>query len=151
MDAISVLLVDENPAFLRIVTRLLREYYQEQLTVVGTSLSNEGALYLACRLQPQIILMGVGQYSLAGLRLVARLRTALPTTGIVVLGSLDIRAYEQADRDAGADAFVDKVNLNRILPAVIRHIANDAATTHGAHQGVEHAHVSTNGGEGYGC
>lgn len=144
MDAIPVLLIDETPTFLRIATRLLGEYYQEQLRVVGTSLCNDAVLEQALYLQPRIILMGVGQYSLVGLHLVSRLRAALPTTGIVVLGSLPINAYRQAAIDAGADVFVDKVNLNRVLPSVIAGITNATATAHGAHSGVEQAHASIN-------
>jgi DNA-binding NarL/FixJ family response regulator len=121
MSAISVFIIDANPTFLRIAKRLLQELHHEQLTVLGTSAGDNDALQQARELAPRIILLGLGQYSLTGLRLIPRLRADNPYGHIIVLGSLDIRAYQQAAMDAGADAFVAKVALNNeLLPTILR-------------------------------
>jgi DNA-binding NarL/FixJ family response regulator len=122
MEVISVLIVDANPAFLRIATRLLREHYQQHLQVVGTSHGEQDAIQQAQALQPCVVLLGIGQLSLKGLHLIPRLRAASPRVRIIVLGSLDISAYHQAAMEAGADAFVAKVAINSLLLPTIRRV-----------------------------
>lgn len=127
MPAISVLLIDSNPTFLRIAARLLQEHYHNELMLVGISSGNDDAIHKARHLAPQIILVGLSQHSLVCLRLIPHLRTAMPTAGIIVLGSLDIHAYRQAATDAGADAFIAKVAMNNALLPTITTLTGRAA------------------------
>jgi DNA-binding NarL/FixJ family response regulator len=127
MTAISVLLVDANPNFLRIAVRLLQEHYSTDLQVVGSSSSDVDALNQAQVLKPRIMLLGISQDSLAYLRLIPRVREMLPDIGIIVLGALDISAYQQAARQAGADAFVAKVALNTMLLPTLRRVVGTTA------------------------
>lgn len=129
MNAITVFIIDSNPTFLRIATRLLQEFHHEQLIVLGSSTGDTEALQQVQKLSPRIVLLGLGQYSLTGLRLISRLRSGNPYVKIIVLGSLDIRAYQQAAMDAGADAFVAKVALNSDLLPTISRITGDTSAT----------------------
>lgn len=115
----SILLVDTNRDFLRIVKRLIQEYYHEDLTLVGTSFDEDDALSQAQRMRPRIILLGLEQAFLEGLRLIPKLRAQLPEVGIIVLGSHDMIEYRRVALEAGADAFVAKFDLNRdLLPSI---------------------------------
>ncbi len=117
--AIPILLIDANQNFLRILSSLLREYYHQELHVIGTAFNNGDAVHQAQELTPRIILLGLDQHSLSSLQLIHRLRAVMQDVGIIVLGSLDIDSYRQAALAAGADAFVAKVALNsELLPAI---------------------------------
>jgi DNA-binding NarL/FixJ family response regulator len=119
MHTIRVLLVDANPTFLRIATRLLHEYYSNELTIVGTSDNEDQAIQQAQQEQPRAILLGLGQHNLTMLQLIPHLRALLPGVVVIVLGTLDIHAYQQAALAAGADAFVAKVAINQeLLPTI---------------------------------
>lgn len=135
MDAIPVLLVDENPTFLRIATHLLREYHSDELTVVGTSAGYDNALHQANRLKPHVVLVGIDQSNQdgEGIQCIARLRAALPNVCIIVLGTLDMETHRQTALDAGADSFITRSALGRTIMPTIRSITGiHAAQSHGS-------------------
>jgi DNA-binding NarL/FixJ family response regulator len=123
------LLVDANPTFLRIAAQLLRERHSSELHVIGSSSSCTDALKQAHVLRPQLMLLGISQDSLAYLQLIPRVREVLPNIGIIVLGALDISAYQQAARRAGADGFVAKVALNTMLRPTLQRVIGTTATS----------------------
>lgn len=125
MNNQTIFIVDTNPDFLRLVKRLLQDYYSEALTVVGTSLDEGDALAQARRIRPHIILLSLEQHFREGLQLIPRLRIALPHVRIIVLGSHDMPDYRRLALEAGADAFVAKVALNDELLHTIRRIAQE--------------------------
>jgi two-component system NarL family response regulator len=131
MQTISALLVDENPTFLRITTNLLRDYYREELSVVGTSPGYEDALDQVNSLRPEVILLGLDLRNRSGLRLIQRLRAAAPDVAIVVLGPLDMDEHRQEALAAGADAFVAKVSLHADLLPTIRQVMGRALVPRG--------------------
>jgi DNA-binding NarL/FixJ family response regulator len=121
MKTLSVFFIDSNATFLGIATRLLQDYYQHKFTLVGTATSYDEALFQVARVSAELLLLGVGQQSLEGLRIIPDLRAAVPGACIIVLGSLDIAAYRQAALNAGAHAFIAKVALNTdLLPTIER-------------------------------
>lgn len=72
-------------------------------------------------LKPRIILLGLNRQGLVDRQIISQLRSVLPDAKIIALGPLDKAAYRQAALDAGADAFVAKVNLsNDLLPTIQR-------------------------------
>ena len=121
MKPISVLLVDDNPAFLRIVTRFLQEH--DDIVIVGAADGGEEALALAQDLQPDIVLIDLAMPGLSGLETIPRLRAVLPEVGIIALTVLDINSYWQAALAAGASDFVPKARLNTELLPAIRRVA----------------------------
>jgi DNA-binding NarL/FixJ family response regulator len=122
MEPVPVLFVDTNTTFLRIATRLLEDYYSNDVTVVGTACTFREALSKAEALKPRIVLLGVSQYSLQALNLIPPLRSILEGAGIIVLGSLDIEAYRQAALASGADGFIGKIDINRALVPTIQQV-----------------------------
>jgi DNA-binding NarL/FixJ family response regulator len=124
MKPISVLLVDDNPAFLRIVTRFLQEH--DDVITVGAAGGGEEALALAQDLQPDIVVIDLAMPGLSGLETIPRLRAVLPKVGIIALTVLDTNSYLQAALEAGANDFVSKTSLNTdLLPAIRRAAQTD--------------------------
>jgi len=121
MKPISVLLVDDNPSFLRLVTRFLQEH--DDIVVVGTADGGEEALALAQDLQPDIVLIDLAMPGLSGLEAIPRLRAVLPAAGIIALTVLNTNSYLQASLEAGANDFVAKASLNTDLLLAIRRVA----------------------------
>ncbi|NJN65941.1 MAG: response regulator transcription factor [Chloroflexaceae bacterium] len=115
----SVLMVDTNQHFLRIALHLFQEHYHEELTVVGIAPGGKEALEQARKTRPHIVLLDLDQHCLENLQLIALLRDILPDSGIIALGSHDLRDYYRAALAAGANVFVAKTDLNnRLLPAI---------------------------------
>lgn len=121
MRSIPILIVDDNPTFLRIASRFLQMYCGDEVRVVGTANSGEKALEQARSLKPRVVLLDLDMPDTSGLDLIPRLRTALPEVGIIVLTLLDTGVYRQAAHTAGADDFVAKSVLTTdLLPAIYR-------------------------------
>jgi DNA-binding NarL/FixJ family response regulator len=121
MKPISVLIVDDNPAFLRIVTRFLEEH--DDVVVIGAAGGGEEALTLAQDLQPDIVLIDLAMPGLSGLATIPLLRAMLPEVGIIALTVLDISSYRQAALAAGVNDFVPKASLSTDLLPAIRRVA----------------------------
>ncbi len=117
----TVLVIDTNKAFVQIVSRLLEQ--QEGVTIARASSNRTDAVRQARIHQPDIIMLSIGQHSLEGLHLIPHLRSLLPDTAIVVLGSINIETYRQAAFVAGANEFVARVDINRDLLPTIRRLA----------------------------
>jgi DNA-binding NarL/FixJ family response regulator len=119
MKPISVLLVDDNPSFLRIVTRFLEQ--QGDVAVVGAAGGGEEALALAQDLEPDVVLVDLAMPGLSGLATIPLLRIILPKVGIIALTVLDMSSYRQAALAAGVNEFVSKASLSsELLPAIQR-------------------------------
>ena len=117
----SVLLIDDNPAFLRILARFLADAGEGALHVVGTVLGGRDAVAQAATLQPDVVLVDLQMPLRSGLELLPHLRARLPDAILVALSLLDPEQYEEAARAAGADAFVSKMHLEReLLPTLHR-------------------------------
>jgi DNA-binding NarL/FixJ family response regulator len=121
MKPISVLLVDDNPVFLRIAARFLQQH--DDVVVVGVAGGGEEALALAQDLQPELVLMDLAMAGLSGLETIPRLRAVRPEVGIIALTVLDTNSYRQAALAAGANDFVPKASLDTDLLPAIRRVA----------------------------
>jgi DNA-binding NarL/FixJ family response regulator len=121
MKPISVLLVDDNPAFLHISTRFLQKH--DDTVVVGTAGGGEEALALAQDLQPDIVVIDLAMPGLSGLETIPRLRAMLPEVGIIALTVLDTNSYRQAALEAGANDFIPKASLDTDLLPTIQRVA----------------------------
>ncbi len=116
----SVLLVDDNPTFLRIAVRFLSG--QPGLTVVGTAGGGMEALEKAAQLHPDVVLLDMVMPDLPGLAVIPRLRENSSTMIIIALTLLDNEAYRQAALAAGANGFVAKSQMNvELIPTIMEH------------------------------
>jgi two-component system response regulator NreC len=119
MNPISVLLVDNNPRFLRVVKRFLEAH--DDVVVIGIVREGDEILAQALNLRPDIVLIDMSMPSLPGLEVIPRLRTALPEMGIIALALLGTDGYRQAVLEAGVDDFVPKAAMGAdLLPAIRR-------------------------------
>jgi len=135
MDPIHVMLVDDNPTFLRILSDFLRE--EEEVLVVGTAGSGEEALARVQGLQPQVILLDLAMPGMSGLDTIPCLRRVMPDLSIIALTVLDTNGYREAALAAGADEFVAKGNLSADLLPAIRRAARSRRSPEGGTGGVE--------------
>jgi two-component system invasion response regulator UvrY len=124
LATLSVLLVDDNRAFLRILTGFLSEYGEGVLRVVGSVAGGRDAVAQAQRLMPDVILLDLAMPDVSGLALLPRIREALPDAILIALTLLDPNSSREATLTAGADAFVSKMSLERELIPTIRRLAS---------------------------
>jgi len=124
MQPISILLVDDNPVFLRIATHFLQQ--QAEVVIVGVASRGEEALGQIQDLRPQVVLLDLSLPGLSGLEVIPLLRIKLPKVKIIALTLMDADGYRQAALAAGADDFVSKTTLNiHLLPAIRRAVQTD--------------------------
>jgi DNA-binding NarL/FixJ family response regulator len=121
MEPVSVLLVDDNPTFLRVAERFLQGY--EDVTVAGLAVGGKEGLEQACALRPKIVLVDLAMPDLPGLEAIPLLRRLIPRMGIIALTIMDTDDYRQAALAAGADQFVTKVSMSTDLLPAIRALA----------------------------
>jgi DNA-binding NarL/FixJ family response regulator len=118
---ISVLLIDDNPIFLRILARFLEERSQLEVIVVGSADGGEKALAKTPLIKPHVILVDLAMPDIHGLELIPRLRKIAPDAIIIALTLMDPRSYRASAIAAGADDFVSKATLETdLLPAIRR-------------------------------
>jgi DNA-binding NarL/FixJ family response regulator len=107
--SLSLLLIDDNPVFLRHVTRFVER--DDALHVAGRAETVQTGLRTADQLQPDVILLDLSLPDGNGLDAIADLREAAPHARIVVLTMQDATVYRERARAEGADAFVAKRDL----------------------------------------
>jgi DNA-binding NarL/FixJ family response regulator len=121
MEPVRVLLVDDNPTFLRIATRFLEQDRGCPIVVVGTAGGGQEALAQAERLSPHVILLDLMMPGTNGLEIIPRLRAVLPKVGIIALTLLDTSSYRTAALAVKTDLFVAKSAMSTdLLPAIQR-------------------------------
>ncbi len=77
----SVLLVDDDSTFRRVVTQFLQELGDDEAVVVDSAEGGFEGLIKAHSLQPDILLVEVILPDLHGLEVIARLRRVVPAWG----------------------------------------------------------------------
>lgn len=127
---ISVLLVDDNPTFLRIVERYLQQI--PGIEVVGSASSGEEALEAVSVRQPQVVLIDLEMPGVGGLATIPRLRALMPEGRIIALTFHDAVSYRDAALGAGAHAFLSKRAMNLdLIPAIQNVAAQNPASADG--------------------
>jgi DNA-binding NarL/FixJ family response regulator len=122
----TLLLVDDNPTFLRILKSFLDENYPEEMLVVGTASDGNEALVRATEIRPDVVLLDLAMPGLNGLNTIPYLRRLMPEVGIIALTVLSTNGYREAAISAGADDFVPKASLNTDLLPAIRRVKREA-------------------------
>ncbi|MDP3064751.1 MAG: response regulator transcription factor [Chloroflexota bacterium] len=100
---ITVLLVDDQPAFRQLARRLLER--GERFRVVGEAPSAEAALREAQALQPDLVLMDVFMSGMSGIEAAKLFRHTLPNITVVLVSAYD--NLSELASEAGA-AFMSK-------------------------------------------
>jgi DNA-binding NarL/FixJ family response regulator len=121
---LSVLLVDDSRAFLRILAEFLSEFGEGALRVVGSVMGGKDAVAEAQRLTPDVVLLDLAMPDVSGMALLPRLREALPDAILIALTLADPNGAREATLAAGADAFVSKMTLDHDLIPTIQRLAS---------------------------
>jgi two-component system KDP operon response regulator KdpE len=122
-----VLVVDDEPSILRVVTANLRARGYEPLTAA----SGAAALTAIETQQPDCIVLDLGLPDVGGLEVLARLR-AWTTTPVVILTAVDDERRRAMAFDLGADDYVNKPFAMAELVAKVR-----GALRHGRSSGLD--------------
>lgn len=118
-----ILVVDDNPANLR----LLRLLLTAESYAVRTAADGADALAVLREFRPRLILMDLQMPGLDGFELTRRLKSDPATRDIVIVAitAYAMKGDEEKARAAGCDDYVSKPIDTRALPAVIaRHLAS---------------------------
>ena len=82
--------------------------------------SAETAIVVARAFAPDIVTMDVRLPGLGGLEATRAIRASCPGTQVVVVSAYDQPALRSAAREAGADGFIAKDNLEQLRPVFAR-------------------------------
>jgi DNA-binding NarL/FixJ family response regulator len=106
MTVVRVLLVDDQPPFLRAMSAVVEE--TTGFDVVGESSSGEESLLAAAELLPDFVLMDVNLPGIDGLEATRRLRSRQSPPVVLLLSTYDEDAGAHFLADCGAAAYVTK-------------------------------------------
>ena len=118
-----LILVDDNPAFLRTVTDILTPEFE----IVGTASDGETLLRIVSELNPDLVVLDITMPGINGLEAARRLNSLGARAKIVLLTVHDDPDYVLEARGAGVSGYVTKCNLAFELPHVIRRVLAGAA------------------------
>jgi DNA-binding NarL/FixJ family response regulator len=90
-----------------------------RLKVVGTAADGAHALALIAGRHPHLVLMDISMPIMDGLRTAQLIRRRYPATRIILMGLYEGTEIDARCREAGADAFLSKVQFCQNLEAVI--------------------------------
>jgi len=126
-DRISVMLVDDDPSFLRITEKLLKTRYGDKIDVVGTAKSGEECLTLAQLLTPEVVLIDLHMPGIGGLGTIPLLHILFPQTHVIALTSDEGDRPRRLVLAAGGQDLVPKSTLRtNLFPAIQRAMKDDA-------------------------
>jgi two-component system response regulator AlgR len=106
VTVVRVLVVDDQAAYLRAMTSVVRE--TPGFEVVGEASSGEESLVVASALRPDLVLMDVNLPGIDGLEATRRLLGHDRPPVVVLLSTYDQDAGEQFLAESGASAYVTK-------------------------------------------
>lgn len=102
----NVLLVDDHPLMRRGVSQLLS--FEDEFTVVAEASNGADAVTIACRKEPDLILLDLNMKGMSGLDTLKVLREEGVTSTVIVLTVSDNKQDIRALVDAGADGYLLK-------------------------------------------
>lgn len=123
MPPIRVLLVDDNPVFLRAAERLVAS--EDGLEVVGTAHDGREAVAEVERLRPELVLMDLRMAGMSGIEATRIIKRVPHPPRVVIMTVEDPAVHAPLVDAAGADGFVAKTDfttqmrstVGRIFPA----------------------------------
>ena len=113
-DTYTVVVVDDADDVRGVVGRQLR--LNERFTVVAEGATGADAIELAAVHQPDVVVLDASMPDIDGLEALPRILEVSPGSKVVMLSGFGAAALEQAARDRGAAAFVEKAAPLRDLP-----------------------------------
>jgi DNA-binding NarL/FixJ family response regulator len=122
MPTLTVLLVDDHEAFLNAAQRQLRAH--PWIQVVGRALNGREAVQQSEALRPQVVVMDLAMPEMGGLQATRLLKAQDEAPYIVIASHYDDAEHREHAAEAGADAFVGKLDyVAALLPILERRAA----------------------------
>jgi len=109
VDVVRVLLVDDQPTFMRALLSVVTA--TPDFTVVGQAVSGEECLRLADSIDVDLVLLDVNLPGMDGVEVARRLRACPAAPAVVLLSTYDQDAGERFVAESGANAYVTKSDL----------------------------------------
>ncbi len=122
---ITVMLVDDEPTFLRLTQMFLETRYGQEIEILGTARSGEEALSQAQLLAPQLVLIDLNMRGLSGMQTIPLMRLLYPEMRIIALTLNDGEKSRQAVLTAGGNDLVSKMSMSTDLMPAIRRVMAD--------------------------
>ncbi len=123
---VSVMLVDDDPTFLRVAVTQLRRTCQKEIDVVGTASSGEECLIEAQLLAPEVVLIDLNMPGRGGLGTIPLLHILFPETRVIALTLDDRETSRKAVLAAGGSDLVSKAAWKTdLIPAIERALGRD--------------------------
>jgi DNA-binding NarL/FixJ family response regulator len=119
-----VVLVDDEPRLRAQLGAVLADY---GVVVLGEAGTGREGVELACRLQPDVVLMDLRMPELDGIAATQQLSELLPSTAVIMLSAYEDPALMSEAREAGAYAYLIKGCSVGQLVEVIGNAAADRA------------------------
>jgi CheY-like chemotaxis protein len=126
VPSIRLLLVDDDPDFLTLACRDLRQIVAIEL--VGIARDGEQALEAVERLHPDVVLMDIDMPRMNGVVATRRIKTRPDAPKVVVESLVDSSTAQEMATIAGADAYVFKGDFARQLRAAIATLFPEASS-----------------------
>ncbi len=119
MGRTRVLLVDDSPEFLKMVSKFFASVPEVEL--IGAVHTGQDAITLAAELHPDLILMDLVMPGINGLEATRRIKAMPDPPIVIILTGHDTTEYRRESAGAGADGFVHKPALfGDLLPLMRR-------------------------------
>jgi DNA-binding NarL/FixJ family response regulator len=118
MESIRVMVVDDHPIVRQGVRSLLSNY--PDLTLVGEADSAAGALELAERVAPDVILLDIRMPGMSGVETARLLCRQCPGAKVIMLTSFDDQEYVVGALQAGAHGYILKSASDETLVGAVR-------------------------------
>lgn len=110
VEAISVLLVDDQPVFRNVARSVLER--DGVCEVIGEATDGMHALEMMSNLNPDIVVMDVQMGDMSGVEATRRILARHPQANVVLTSMGSDSEYPTLAREIGAKGFVPKRNLN---------------------------------------
>ena len=118
MKKIKVLVADDHQLFLEGLYMLLEK--EEDIDCVATVKDGVKAVELAKKLQPDVVLIDIEMPKMDGLEAARQIKTACPTTAVIIVSGYKYAHYVLASVEAGVDGYLLKHMPRRELINAIR-------------------------------
>jgi DNA-binding NarL/FixJ family response regulator len=119
---IRVLLVDDHTVVREGVRTMLSG--EPDIAVVGEASSGEEALQRAQELAPQVVLMDIRMQGMSGTEAARRIKSASPTTSVIMLTMYDSDMYVVEAIQAGAAGYLTKDVSRELLCHAVRSVVD---------------------------
>jgi DNA-binding NarL/FixJ family response regulator len=127
---IRILLVDDNPEFLKSATQFLSA--EPRIEIIGQALSGRNALEQMALWHPDLVLVDLAMPEMNGLDVTSRIKAQPGAPHVIILTLYDNLEYRAEARAVGADGFIAKSEFGeQLLSLIYRLFAADGGPSVG--------------------